>query len=204
MQQVATLLSALARGVGKLWGKGCIGKVIVGFLALVIIGICAAPFRGASTTTTPLPATPVPAAQVAATAPQPTEAPAPTRAPTATQTPKPPAPPTSEPTDVPQPTAAALVPTKASEVPTSARAAAAKPTAVSQPAASGPTYQGSGGSQTVDPPWWPCQKGQIKGNRNSGIYHIPTGRSYAKTFKDVACFNTAIEAEAAGFRAAKN
>jgi len=79
MQQIATLLNTLARGIGKLWGKGCIGKVIVGFLALVIIGICAAPFRGASQTT-PIVATGIPVAQVAATAAS-TEPPAPTSAP---------------------------------------------------------------------------------------------------------------------------
>lgn len=66
-----------------------------------------------------------------------------------------------------------------------------------------PTYIGEGRNQTVDPAWWPCKKGQIKGNRNSNVYHIPTGRDYAKTFRDVRCFTTPQEAEAAGYRAAQ-
>ena len=62
----------------------------------------------------------------------------------------------------------------------------------------------TGQNTTVDPAWYPCHEGQIKGNNTSKIYHVPTGRSYNKTFKDVTCFTTAAEAEAAGFRAAKN
>ena len=50
---------------------------------------------------------------------------------------------------------------------------------------------------------YPCADGQIKGNINSNKYHIPTGQSYAKTVENVICFNTAAEAEAAGFIRAK-
>jgi hypothetical protein len=127
MQQIAPLLSALARGVGKLWGKGCIGKVIVGILALIIIGICAAPFRGASQTT-PVGATAMPAAQVAATT-APTEPPAPTRAP---QLPSPTQTvatvPTAQPTPTNQPTATEPLPTAAAQP-------AAAPTPVPVPTA---------------------------------------------------------------------
>jgi len=67
-----------------------------------------------------------------------------------------------------------------------------------------PVFHGTGRDTTVEPSWYPCQEGQIKGNKNSKIYHISTGRSYNKTFREVTCFSTAAEAEAAGFRAAGN
>jgi len=67
-----------------------------------------------------------------------------------------------------------------------------------------PVFHGTGRETTVEPSWYPCQERQIKGNKNSKIYHIPTGDFYAKTFQNVTCFNTAAEAEAAGFRAARN
>lgn len=57
--------------------------------------------------------------------------------------------------------------------------------------------------EEVSPPWWPCQPGQLKGNDDSKIYHSPEGSFYAKTFEGVTCFNTASEAEAAGYRASK-
>jgi hypothetical protein len=60
------------------------------------------------------------------------------------------------------------------------------------------------GELRVEPSWYPCQEGQIKGNKNSKIYHISTGKSYNKTFREVTCFSTAAEAKAAGFRAAGN
>ena len=50
---------------------------------------------------------------------------------------------------------------------------------------------------------YPCAINQIKGNVNSGIYHVPGGASYAKTTANVQCFNTEAEAVAAGFRRAK-
>ncbi|MBM4412924.1 MAG: nuclease [Chloroflexi bacterium] len=49
----------------------------------------------------------------------------------------------------------------------------------------------------------PCAINQIKGNVNSGIYHVPGGASYAKTKANVQCFDTEAEAVAAGFRRAK-
>lgn len=53
-------------------------------------------------------------------------------------------------------------------------------------------------------PWLPCARGQIKGNRDSLIYHPPSGGSYDKTYRNVWCFNSAAEAEGAGYRAARN
>jgi uncharacterized protein YraI len=58
-------------------------------------------------------------------------------------------------------------------------------------------------NKEVDPSWWPCTEGQIKGNRDSMIYHSPGGSFYAKTYEGVECFNTAGEAEVAGYRASK-
>jgi len=50
---------------------------------------------------------------------------------------------------------------------------------------------------------FPCADGQIKGNVNSNKYHVPSGQSYAKTVENVICFDTAAQAEAAGFIRAK-
>jgi len=44
----------------------------------------------------------------------------------------------------------------------------------------------------------PCKTGQIKGSQN-GIYHIPGGRDYKRTKKNVTCFDTIDDAKAAGF-----
>lgn len=46
----------------------------------------------------------------------------------------------------------------------------------------------------------PCDVGQIKGNRNSGIYHVPRGAFYRATRANVECFDFEGEARAAGFR----
>ena len=53
-------------------------------------------------------------------------------------------------------------------------------------------------------PSYPCLIGQIKGNNNSKIYHIPTGGHYAQTFRNVTCFNSEDDAKNAGFRKAQN
>ena len=49
----------------------------------------------------------------------------------------------------------------------------------------------------------PCAVGQVKANRKSHIFHAPGQRDYAKVHADVECFDTAAEAKAAGYRAAK-
>lgn len=47
--------------------------------------------------------------------------------------------------------------------------------------------------------------GRIIGNKNSSIYHIPSGRDYKKvTLRNAVFFNTEEEARQAGFRPAKN
>ena len=50
---------------------------------------------------------------------------------------------------------------------------------------------------------YPCQVGQIKGNPDSMIYHVPTGASYAQTRNSrVVCFDTESAATLAGYRKA--
>jgi len=119
------------------------------------------------------------------------------------------------PTSAPRPTlavtftarpavAATAIPTKppATFTPKPAPTAMALPTAISAPAA--PVFSQEGPSRRrVDPAWWPCTQGQVKGNRNSGIYHAPGMRDYAYTFSNVACFNTETDAQGAGFRRAQ-
>ena len=46
----------------------------------------------------------------------------------------------------------------------------------------------------------PCVIGQIKGNRTSLIYHLPSGAYYAKTKLTVQCFDTERAAVHAGYR----
>ncbi len=51
---------------------------------------------------------------------------------------------------------------------------------------------------------FPCTAGQIKGNPNTMIYHLPEGAYYATTRNsEVVCFDNVADAEAAGYRAAK-
>lgn len=50
----------------------------------------------------------------------------------------------------------------------------------------------------------PCLPGQVKANRNSRIYHVPGGGSYARTTANVTCFDTEADAELAGYRKARN
>lgn len=51
---------------------------------------------------------------------------------------------------------------------------------------------------------YPCQPGQVKGNRKTMIYHVPDGMYYAMTRNEtVVCFDTTTAAEQAGYRASK-
>lgn len=48
-----------------------------------------------------------------------------------------------------------------------------------------------------------CPDGEpIKGNAQSGIYHLPSGQYYSKT-KPERCFSTEEDAISAGYRASK-
>lgn len=62
------------------------------------------------------------------------------------------------------------------------------------------TNTSGGSASTIES--YPCAVNQIKGNVNSGIYHVPGGASYAKTTANVQCFDTEAEAVSAGFRRA--
>jgi len=63
------------------------------------------------------------------------------------------------------------------------------------------TINNGGSASTVES--YPCALNQIKGNKNSMIYHVPGGSSYAKTTANVQCFDSEAAAVAAGFRRAK-
>jgi outer membrane biosynthesis protein TonB len=126
---------------------------------------------------------PTPVAMPIPTEPiEPTATPEPTSIPQPTQTPIADTPiPTAEPdaTEIPQPTAV--------------------PAPTQVPAETGPTFT----NDRVDPPYYPCKQGQIKGNNNSSIFHAPDQRDYSKTYKNVTCFDTEDAALAAGFRKAQ-
>lgn len=119
---------------------------------------------------------------------------------------------TPRPTRTPVPTAAER-PT-ATELPTwtPRPTLAPLPSATPRPPGTGfrggtdanPLFFGEDRNRTVDPPWWPCQEGQVKGNRNSLLYHVPDGRFYDKTFADVECFASGADASAAGYAASSN
>lgn len=203
------------------WRRGRSGKLVVGLGALAtscIICSCIAlafPSGRQSASATP-------AAQLAIAV---TFAASPTAE--ATPTTKSTEPPTAAPTDVPeQPTATPVasatkpsLPTAevsnasggAVETPTPDLVVELMPASTDGPAVVvnladlTPTFDdGVGGDNAnVDPAWWPCKEGQIKGNINSDIYHVPTGRDYAKTWRNVACFDSEQDAQDHGFRAAK-
>lgn len=157
-----------------------------------------APSATAAPTTAPS-KTPAPT-PVASFTPEPTRTLMPTPAPTATRAAN---------TATPGVTAAATkaataLPTRppATFTPKPAPTAAPLPTAVPTP--SGPVYTQEGPSRRrVDPAWWPCSQGQIKGNNNSRIYHAPGMRDYAYTFSNVTCFRSEADAVNAGFRRAQ-
>jgi outer membrane biosynthesis protein TonB len=50
----------------------------------------------------------------------------------------------------------------------------------------------------------PCALGEVKGNKNSKIYHVPGGGSYSQTKANVECFATEAAALSAGYRRALN
>ena len=72
-----------------------------------------------------------------------------------------------------------------------------------------PTGDDSATADDTAPKWLPpvdgaCPSGYpIKGNANSGIYHVPGGRFYDRTLPE-RCYASAADAEADGYRAAKS
>ncbi|MFC8731640.1 hypothetical protein ACFT5B_04195 [Luteimicrobium sp. NPDC057192] len=64
--------------------------------------------------------------------------------------------------------------------------------------------QGKRPSHTAPISEWNCPSwAPIKGNADSGIYHVPGGRWYSRTKPEI-CFTTTAAARAAGYRASKN
>lgn len=72
-----------------------------------------------------------------------------------------------------------------------------------QPGKQNPSNTGGGYKNPSDPAYL-YANGRIIGNSNSMIYHIPSGKSYKKvSMKNAVFFNSAAEAQAAGYRQAK-
>jgi hypothetical protein len=125
--------------------------------------------------------------------------------------------PTAEPTATPRPTNT-LPPTRTPtpvNTPTVAPSATpvitptAKPTVMTVVT---PTKTATTATATAKPPEGasasteasaPCKAGQIKGNLNSMIYHVPGQRYYAQTKNNVQCFDREADAVTAGFRKSK-
>lgn len=117
-------------------------------------------------------------------------------------------PPTPEPTEAPtapvEP-AATVLPKAIAEMAapdvTAAPDEAPQEAATEAPAPAAPEVQATPAASSGDSA--PCAAGQFKGNRKSHIFHAPGQRDYAKTHASVECFDTAAQAKAAGYRAAK-
>ena len=102
--------------------------------------------------------------------------------------PRTPPPPPQPPPTKPNPTPTTDVPDP--DVPTSD----VRPSTPAQPTPSSGGATPTGGSCPPDSP--------IKGNRQSGIYHVPGGQYYNATNPE-ECFATETEAQSAGYRASK-
>ena len=55
----------------------------------------------------------------------------------------------------------------------------------------------------IEPPWWPCEQGQIKGLEKLNVYYVEGHAGYTRTFIGIVCFNTEEDAQAAGYRRAE-
>jgi hypothetical protein len=104
--------------------------------------------------------------------------------------------PTIEPTAVPTslPVIVPTIESPASPTPLPPPLPTLAPTTI-RPAATAP--------RTVTQSSKPCLSGQVKGNANSNIFHMPGGRDYTKTSANVVCFDSATDAEKAGYKQAE-
>lgn len=171
-------LSGIVAAIGRVWSRGCLGKGIVIFVALVILGMCGS-ILGLNNRS-PIPTQPT--AQARATT----------------------APAVAQPTAAPEPTAAPIVPTDA---PTTAPVPATSAPVLTQPPAPSPvpTLAGVSPASGTDCPADHPVKGNIVdrgANKGQKIYHLPGDNGYAQT-KPERCFVNADEATAAGFRPVK-
>lgn len=130
----------------------------------------------------------IPTAEPTAT-PRPTVTPVPTRPPTATPAPTLTPTPVVTPTVVPVVTPIISATTAPVVTPTKAVTTAAATTKAPEAASTGASA--------------PCRDGQIKGNLNSMIYHVPGQRYYAQTKNNVQCFDREADAVNSGFRKSK-
>jgi len=156
--------------------------------------------RGRPRTAAPVPPT------IAAVAALPSDAPLPTERATATDEP------TIAPTVAQLVLTAAPRPTaEATATATAERIATAEPTI--EPATvelaptetPAPTIAAPKSTPTINPAAdsYPCRAGQIKGNRDTNIYHVPGQATYARTRNNVACFDTEADALSAGYHKAQ-
>lgn len=139
---------------------------------------------------------------VATSAPANTVQPRATTEPEPTNTMEPPTDTAEPPTAVPVQPTEPPAPTQPPAPPTEPPQAPPPPTDAPLMMVSGPVDD-LASEPPDDQPWLPCARGQVKGNRNSMIYHTPGGAFYQRTFRNVYCFNSAAEAEAAGYRASE-
>jgi len=131
-----------------------------------------------------VPATPQPMPTPTATV-APSATPEPTSGPTET--------PTIEPTAQPTLEVIEVEPGQVVEQPAPQPAQPAQPVEVQPTTAPAVFVVGQGDS-------YPCQPGQVKGNSESKIYHVPWGQFYSKTRNDsVVCFDTEQQAMDAGY-----
>jgi len=188
------LLRSITAFIAGIWQRGCLGKGIVIFVALIVLGMCGSILGGGNRTpaTSSQPTIAPAIAAPATTAPEPTAAPvAPTEQPTtevlatlATEGPS--AEPTiaAAPTDTPAPPARATLAPEPTKAPVASSGVAP-----------------SGSDCPADHPI----KGNVRDrnpNKGEKIYHVPGDNGYAQT-KPEECFATTAEAEAAGYRPVK-
>ena len=83
-------MQKLTTSIARLWNSGCLGKIAIGFIALVIFGCIGSALGGRPATRQ---ATPPPTMSLPTSAPRPTRTPLPTTAPTSLPSPIPTVPP---------------------------------------------------------------------------------------------------------------
>lgn len=85
-------------------------------------------------------------------------------------------------------------------------APSASPTSDSSPSASTPVRPGATATQrpqivnnAIDPPWWPCARGEVKGLVKLRLFYPPDHPGYSRVYAGVSCFASAGAAGAAGY-----
>lgn len=179
--------------ITQLWNAGCLGKLAIGFIALIILSCIGSVFGSRRPSQQAIVPSPILATSAPATS---TTLPILTTAPTSTTTPRPTK--TPKPTAAPQPTE--------TPVPTAKPQPTAAPALIPEPTVAPPRITSPVGVSPLDknncPPDAPIKgnvvdRGSRKGEK---IYHVPGSSSYASTNPE-RCFATTADAENAGFRA---